>query len=211
MEEIDIITKIHEDTAWNSYYTNVGESIFSVNNRFSALEVERPPSVREFHKTTPPPLQEIISVLKRVYCIDKSGRAPTPSAGNINKVELHLISYPMGLIYEISSDGVIPFHELSKDTCENLIYNQINGEGWLILFSADLYSYVKKYGTRSYRFVLLEAGHLCQALIQEFDKASIQSCPIGGFNDYLCEDSVLTGLDNYFPLYILAVGYKPEC
>jgi nitroreductase len=206
MRDIDVIYKIHKATSWNSYSTHTGSSPPATTKRFSAEKIERLPSVRVFREKAPP-LESVQKVLAKVYCMDKFRRAPTPSAGNINKVELTLLSYPAGTVYQIKADAIEKIAEMPAGACENLIYNQIAGGGWLILFSADVDYYVRKYGARSYRFVLLEAGHLCQALQQEFAEAGFASCPIGGFNDYICENDILVDLNLHLPLYILSVGF----
>lgn len=207
MQNIDVITQIHQATSWNSYATHAGISPLLTTNRFLVEKIERPKSVRLFQEKVPS-LETIQSVLSKIYCTDKFGRALTPSAGNINKVELTLLSYPEGVIYQINSSLIKQIAQMPAGVCEDLIYRQIKGSGWLILFSVDINCYIGKYGTRSYRFVLLEAGHLCQALLQEFEQAGISSCPLGGFNDYLCENEILADLNYHFPLYILAIGFS---
>jgi nitroreductase len=156
-----------------------------------------------------PTLETIQGVLSKVYCIDRRGRTPTPSAGNISKVELTLLSYPEGTIYRINANSIKRSAQLPEGMSENLIYRQIKGSGWLFLFSADIECYIRRYGTRSYRFVLLEAGHLCQALMEKFSHIGLATCPIGGFNDYLCEENILISINVQLPLYMLFAGF-PE-
>jgi SagB-type dehydrogenase family enzyme len=63
-----------------------------------------------------------------------------------------------------------------------------------------------KYSERGFRFLHLDAGHVCQNLYLAADRISSGVCAIGGFND---EDiNPLLGLDGeeHFVIYIATVG-----
>ncbi len=63
-----------------------------------------------------------------------------------------------------------------------------------------------KYGPRSYRFALLEAGHAAQNYVLAATSLDLDSCPVGGFYDRKV-DSFL-GVDGLYEasLYLLPVG-----
>jgi SagB-type dehydrogenase family enzyme len=79
----------------------------------------------------------------------------------------------------------------------------------LFLFAAAFWRSRFKYGSRSYRFVLLEAGHAAQNLLLVAGAKCLVSCPIGGFYDRRLDD--LLGLDsvNESVLYTVVVGSRP--
>jgi SagB-type dehydrogenase family enzyme len=65
-----------------------------------------------------------------------------------------------------------------------------------------------KYGERSYRFALLEAGHVAQNILLISATLSLASRPYAGFLDDVVIESV--GLDGLglIPLYFIGVGYE---
>jgi SagB-type dehydrogenase family enzyme len=65
-----------------------------------------------------------------------------------------------------------------------------------------------RYSERGFRFLLLDAGHVCQNLYLAAEVISSGVCAIGGFNDN--DINPLLGLDgdNHFVIYIATVGKK---
>ncbi len=63
-----------------------------------------------------------------------------------------------------------------------------------------------KYGTRAYRFALLEAGHVAQNYLLTATALGLASCPVGGFFDRRVD--ALLGIDGLYEssLYLLPVG-----
>ena len=63
-----------------------------------------------------------------------------------------------------------------------------------------------KYSERGFRFLHLDAGHVCQNLYLAADRISCGVCAIGGFNDE--EINPLLGLDgeDHFVIYLATVG-----
>jgi SagB-type dehydrogenase family enzyme len=65
-----------------------------------------------------------------------------------------------------------------------------------------------KYSERGFRFLHLDAGHVCQNLYLAADTISCGVCAIGGFNDEAI--NALLGLDgeNHFVIYLATVGKR---
>jgi SagB-type dehydrogenase family enzyme len=63
-----------------------------------------------------------------------------------------------------------------------------------------------KYGSRAYRFALLEAGHLAQNFLLAATALELTTCPVGGFFDRRVD--ALLGVDGLYEaaLYLLPVG-----
>jgi len=63
-----------------------------------------------------------------------------------------------------------------------------------------------KYGSRAYRFALVEAGHLAQNFLLAATALELAACPVGGFFDRRVD--VFLGIDGLYEaaLYLLPVG-----
>ncbi len=203
-QAVDLILKIHRATSWGPYGTYAGESPVYRPAR-PAGTTARAPSCRDF-APSPIPLQQIEDLVCRVYCRDQFDRTPTPSAGNLGAVGVSLISYPGGRIYEWKRGGFSELTQLSADLAERLIYRQLTGPAWLVLFTANISVIATKYGARGYRFALLEAGHLCEALLQETNATALRCCPLGAFDDFVVQDLLALNQQTTVALYMMAVG-----
>jgi SagB-type dehydrogenase family enzyme len=66
-----------------------------------------------------------------------------------------------------------------------------------------------KYGTRAYRFTLLEAGHVAQGYLLAATALGLAACPVGGFFDRKVD--AFLGIDGLYEasLYLLPVGRTP--
>jgi SagB-type dehydrogenase family enzyme len=67
-----------------------------------------------------------------------------------------------------------------------------------------------KYGERSYRFVLLEAGHIAQNILLAATGVGAAALPVGGFQDDCINE--LVGLDGCedMTLYLILVGMASD-
>jgi len=150
---------------------------------------------------------------------------PFPTAGGLNSCYVYLISInvkdlPFGSYYYDP-----PAHELIKiryyPTLEkseflNALVKILGNQEWiktagLILIITGDYSKIKvKYGDRSYRYLLLEAGHIMQNFYLIAPMFNLGVCSIGGFYDddiakLICVDNV-----NELVLYLGATGKLPR-
>lgn len=68
-----------------------------------------------------------------------------------------------------------------------------------------------KYRERSYRYVLLEAGHIAQNLYLAATASNLGCCAVGAFRDEALDDLIGVGKnEGEESLYLLPVGKKPE-
>jgi len=76
------------------------------------------------------------------------------------------------------------------------------------LWTADAYRMTWRYGERGYRYLLLDAGHVCQNLFLASEAAGCGVCPIGAFDDDTVNE--ILGIDgkDRFVIYIATVGKK---
>ncbi|GAA0845086.1 SagB/ThcOx family dehydrogenase [Bifidobacterium pullorum subsp. gallinarum] len=158
----------------------------------------------------------LFTILHSSYLIetDSNGikKSTTPSAGGIFPVEIFL------LINRV--EGVIPgiFHyhrELGKLSFINQptkreIVVPINkrlliSSAAQIIFTINVENLVKKYGSRGYRYALIECGHIGQNISIVCESLAIGCCPIGGFYDRDIS-SILNLNKSYLPIYMYAIG-----
>lgn len=74
------------------------------------------------------------------------------------------------------------------------------------IWAADVYRMTWRYGQRGYRYLHLDAGHVCQNLYLAAEAIGCGACAVGAFDDD--EMNRLIGLDGQrqFVIYIAAVG-----
>lgn len=67
-----------------------------------------------------------------------------------------------------------------------------------------------RYVERGYRYLHLDAGHVCQNLALGAEQLGCGICPIAAFDDELFNTTL--GLDgrNLFVIYLASVGKKPQ-
>jgi SagB-type dehydrogenase family enzyme len=77
------------------------------------------------------------------------------------------------------------------------------------IFTAVAYRTYWRYGERGYRYMHLDAGHICQNLYLASEAIEGGACAIGAFSDAELND--LLGLDGVeqFAVYLTATGKKP--
>lgn len=120
------------------------------------------------------------------------GRGPSPSAGNLQSVELYLVSRAPGWL----SPGAYHYdrgaHALSdlavRFEAGALLalvpsLTQVEGGSALIVLVGDTRRVAPKYGDRAPRFLLLEAGHVMQSIALAAHSVGASVVPIGGFFD----------------------------
>lgn len=118
------------------------------------------------------------------------GRGPSPSAGNLQPVELYLASLTQGWWKErayhydraghaLADLGVESSREVLAPWLPSL--HQVEGGAALVILVGDCRSVDEKYGDRAPRFLLLEAGHVMQSLALAAASVDLAVVPIGGF------------------------------
>lgn len=188
---------------------------------FSVLDDRR--SVREFQSENYLDSKQLSNLLYHSVGVSKRDGERSlrryPSAGGLYPVELYVyLSAPVGelstgLYYYVADD-----HELQRLADETDI-NELFADGGefdyttpeltLFLTAAFWRSYAK-YGPRAYRYVLQEAGHLCQNVQLVGTALGLGSVPRSGYvdnrvNEYLGIDGV-----NEAVTYTTVVGSSNE-
>lgn len=93
-------------------------------------------------------------------------------------------------------------------SCENQKF--IENNGVTFIWTASSYRMKWRYGERGYRYIHLDAGHVCQNLYLSAETVDCGVCAMAAFDDDKIND--LLGLDgeNDFVVYIASLGKKPN-
>lgn len=138
-------------------------------------------------------------------------RGPTPSAGGLQAVELYLVNWhpgwlPAGIYHYGRRDHVLSQlcsnaqEDVWRDCVPSL--RGIKGGAVLWLIVGDARRVFAKYGDRTDRFLLLEAGHLMQNLCLVSTSLNLTTVPLGG----VLENEVGSRLDLLPTDHVLYAG-----
>nr|WP_246279576.1 SagB/ThcOx family dehydrogenase [Psychromicrobium silvestre] len=156
------------------------------------------------------------TILRESACVTESYGRGTPSAGGLYPIDIYLcVNSVQGLppgIYSLDPFAAVvnrlPLREDPRAFLqETLVFqNLAENSAFHVFFVASMARLRIKYGQRSYRFALIETGHLAQAMIMCAQEYGLASCPVGGFidqnvDDLLCLDGVEQSV-----LYSVAFG-----
>jgi SagB-type dehydrogenase family enzyme len=152
-----------------------------------------------------------------------SGRAGSfflrtaPSAGALYPVETYLSvqnveALPPGLYhFQPAEFGLERLSEgfAGKTVAEAALgQNFMAGAGVVFIWSAILRRNFSKYGHRGLRYVMMDAGHICQNLLLAAEALELGACPVAAFYDD--QLNRLLGLDGQEEsvIYLAAVGTR---
>jgi SagB-type dehydrogenase family enzyme len=145
---------------------------------------------------------------------------PVPSAGARHAFETFVMAFrvqelPVGLYRFIAGEHRLTPVDLSPDVGERVILALSNQDG--VRASAATFIWVAvrarmywRYGERGYRYLHLDAGHVCQNLYLAAEAIGAGACAIGAFLD---EDTCrVLGVDGVelFPIYAATVGKRKQ-
>ncbi|MEM7151647.1 MAG: nitroreductase family protein [Myxococcota bacterium] len=116
------------------------------------------------------------------------GRGPTPSAGNLQAVQLVLVPLCSGWLgagayhYDRGQHGLARIGDGAPDWNEVVpSLSQAPGAPLLVVIAGEETAVAHKYGERGLRFLLLEAGQVLQSLGMAAAAGGLAVTPMGGF------------------------------
>jgi len=185
--------------------------------------IERRCSVREYAET-PLALAELSYLLWCTQGVRRVvGRQVTfrtvPSAGARHALETFVLAnrvgdLPAGLYRFLAIDHMLLPVRREPQLAEQAVaaclgQHFVASAAAALFWAADVYRMSWRYGERGYRYLLLDAGHVCQNLYLAAEAIGCGACAIGAFDDDAVTE--LLGLDgvNQLPLYAASVGRKP--
>ncbi len=152
-----------------------------------------------------------------------SGRAGSfffrtaPSAGALYPVETylsiqHVESLSPGLYHfqplefclELMSEGFV-----GKSVAEAALgQNFMAKAGVVFIWSAILRRNFSKYGHRGLRYIMMDAGHICQNLLLAAEGLQLGACPVAAFYDDALNKLLALDGEEESVIYLAAVGAK---
>ncbi len=178
------------------------------------IAITRRRSVRSYG-TTPMTVDELAKVLLLTGGLTTDGRRTHPSSGALYPIETYVVVHDV--------DGVAPGvyhygverHELhtirTGDFRQYVVDKGLNqdflGEGSAVIYLTMIFQRMRfKYGERSYRYGLIEAGHLGQNLYLAATSLGLGACAVGAYDDRGIDE--LLGIDGAeeVSVYLLSLG-----
>lgn len=184
--------------------------------------IEQRRSVRE-HTQTPLSLEELSYLLWCTQGVQRSSAGgltmrTVPSAGARHALETllcvnNVAGLHRGLYRFLALDHALVEENLEPDVADRLVEACL-GQDFVrtcavaFIWIADVYRMTYRYGERGYRYLHLDAGHVCQNLYLAAEAIGCGVCAIAAFED----DDVnrVLGLDGEtrFAIYLGTVGKK---
>jgi SagB-type dehydrogenase family enzyme len=138
-----------------------------------------------------------------------------PSAGALYPIEMYVVAHRVAGLEPGLYHYAVREHALARLRTEDLsgevvragIMQQFLGEANLVLILTAIFQRLRwKYQARTYRYALLEAGHIGQNIYLAATAMGMGACAVGAFNDGAV--NALVGVDGVdeAALYLLSVG-----
>jgi SagB-type dehydrogenase family enzyme len=184
--------------------------------------IEQRRSVRDYSRT-PLSLEELSYLLWCTQGVQEvAGRSTlrtVPSAGARHAFETLLCinnvsGMRQGLYRFLALDHALLDENLEPALADRLV-DACLGQAFVkacavtFIWAAEAYRMTYRYGERGYRYLHLDAGHVCQNLYLAAETIGCGACAIGAFEDD--EVNRVLGLDGEqrFAIYLATVGKKP--
>jgi SagB-type dehydrogenase family enzyme len=167
-------------------------------------------SIRDF-SSEPLTIEELSQLLWAAQGTTRDWGARTaPSAGALFPLEVYVVLKEG--VFHYSSKHHRLTRNLEKDVRDKLAYAALGQDSVqkapAIFVIAAVYERTsKKYGNRTERYVIMEAGHAGQNLLLQAVSLGLETVPIGAFHDEKVKQ-VLNLPINHEPLYLIPVGRK---
>lgn len=141
-----------------------------------------------------------------------------PSAGSRHSFETYLLIQRVeglqpGLYQYCALDHKLALQSTSDQLSEDLTrvchrQGMVRNSAVTFFWAAEIYRNVWRYAERAYRYIHLDAGHVCQNLYLACEAIASGCCGIAAFDDD--ELSAILGIDgvNRIPVYVATVGKK---
>lgn len=142
----------------------------------------------------------------------EDGKRPYPSGGALYPIETYLVTQ-----LENDSD-LTAYHYQPKDhvleklwkipvryEIADLLKKEEPGAS-LIILTSQWHKTTPKYGHYAYNLALLEAGHVAQNILLACVATDVKACPMAGFNDETCSESLDLRPQNEQVLYAIGIS-----
>ena len=141
-----------------------------------------------------------------------------PSAGARHALETYLLinnveTLEQGLYRYVASDHKLVeyiFDENITDVIVEAALNQkfLKKNSVTFIWTAVPYRMVYRYSERSYRYLHIDVGHVCQNLYLAAEAIQAGVCAVAAFDDNMLNDALSIDGDKQFVIYLASVGKK---
>jgi SagB-type dehydrogenase family enzyme len=146
-------------------------------------------------------------------------RRPAPSAGALYPLETYVViekAEQLGRgLYHLDVSGFqlewLSAGPYGREVAHAALEQNFLAEAAVIfLWTAVFRRTMSKYGHRGLRYILLDAGHVCQNVLLAAEALGLATCPVAAFYDDELNDLLLLDGEDEAVLYLAAVGRKAE-
>jgi SagB-type dehydrogenase family enzyme len=170
-------------------------------------------SIRQF-SGEPVGLGQTSTLLHCAYGRLESHRRVVPSAGGLYSLELFLLALgvddlPQGAYrYDTLAHGLEKLPAVPGRSVRSafVVPTDADSSAALLVLAGVFWRTRFKYGTRGYRFVLLEAGHAAQNVLLAASALELAALPFGGFYDRQLDEILMLDSVHESVLYAMLVG-----
>lgn len=136
-------------------------------------------------------------------------RHPFETYLNINRVS----GLIQGLYHFLPKDHKLELMRKGENVCDELTLSTFNQQqvatsAITFIWVAVPYRTSWRYGSRAYRYLYLDAGHVCQNLHLAAESISCGVCAIGAYSDDLVNKLVGVDGEKEFAIYLASLGKK---
>lgn len=199
------------------------DSFVPANNDLVKLLIQRQ-SVRQYDSQARMSQEELAYLLKYTQGLrgfnEKRGVSLryVPSAGSRHPFETYLLIQRVeglepGIYHYIAHKNALELisldHEMINQAHESTLkQRQVITSAVTFFWSAEVYRTSWRYSERAYRYLHLDAGHICQNLYLCAESIGYGVCAIAAFDDQLVNQLLDQNEIDRFVLYIASVGKK---
>ena len=141
-----------------------------------------------------------------------------PSAGARHAFDTFLLvnnveSLKPGIYRYLALDHKLVEYIIEDDISDKVVdaaYGQkmVKNDAVTFIWVADIYRMFWRYVERGYRYIHLDAGHICQNLYLAAENIGAGVCAIAAFHDDIFSDVLQIDGENQFVVYLASVGKK---
>ncbi|MHA1557280.1 MAG: SagB/ThcOx family dehydrogenase [Candidatus Heimdallarchaeota archaeon] len=185
--------------------------------------IEERKSVRKY-SDEPITLEELSWLLwatqgvKEVHGNNSATLRNVPSAGARHAIETFLLinnvkDFEPGIYRYIALEHKLVEYILEEGIDDKVVeaaygQNMVKNDSVTFIWVADIYRMFWRYVERGYRYIHIDAGHICQNLYLAAENINSGVCAIAAFHDEMFNDLLKLDKDEQFVVYLASVGKK---
>lgn len=143
-----------------------------------------------------------------------------PSAGARSALETIVLANRVDGLEPLMYQYIALEHKLAIVSHDNRIgwkvtsacfgQNMLQDSAATFIWVADIKRMVWRYGQRGYRYIFLDAGHVCQNLYLAAEAIGCGVCAVAAFDDDMLNETLGIDGKNHFVIYLATIGKKHD-